>query len=406
MSFGTIYGIQGSFRVDAVVLAAQKSGVKVDVVNVFPHQFPEDIAAKFPQQKSPAFLGADGFALTETIAIAIYLASQAPNAPILGTTEKARAKALQWASFANSELIRAFAQWMLGRHGILPYNAAAEKESKQQTFALFDFLNKELADKTYLAGDRLTIGDIFVASFLNALFRTVFTKAELAKYGNVQRYFTTMYYQTGLDSLHGELTIVDTSIPVPKVEKPKAEKPKAQKKAAAEKPKPAAAEQAAPKPKHPLAGLPNGNFNIEEFKRVYSNKDTRGEALPYFFDHFDPENYSVWKIDYAFPDDLKQPVFMTNNLIGGFFQRLQASLKFIFGCCVVIGENGDNTITGAFVIKGQDHVPAFDVAPDWESYTFTKLDASKPEDKAFIEDAWAWDKPIAGREVADGKVCK
>lgn len=29
-----------------------------------------------------------------------------------------------------------------------------------------------------------------------------------------------------------------------------------------------------------------------------------------------------------------------------------------------------------------------------ESYSFQKLDLSKPEDKTFVEDAWAWDKPI------------
>lgn len=62
------------------------------------------------------------------------------------------------------------------------------------------------------------------------------------------------------------------------------------------------------------------------------------------------------------------------------------------------------------MVRGQEALPAFDVAPDWESYEFTKLDASKPEDKAFVEDQWSWDKPIEvnGKEYpwADGKVFK
>jgi len=65
-------------------------------------------------------------------------------------------------------------------------------------------------------------------------------------------------------------------------------------------------------------------------------------------------------------------------------------------------------VQGAFVIRGQEAEPAFDVAPDYESYAFTKLDAGK--DKEFVESMWSWDRPIevGGKEYewADGKVFK
>lgn len=101
----------------------------------------------------------------------------------------------------------------------------------------------------------------------------------------------------------------------------------------------------------------------------------------------------------------------TNYLVtGGFFTRLEASRKYIFGVGSVWGEMGDSFIQGAFVIRGQDHVPAFDVAPDWESYSFTKLDHTKEEDRKFIEDQWAQDKSIVRNgkeyECADGHVFK
>jgi len=67
-------------------------------------------------------------------------------------------------------------------------------------------------------------------------------------------------------------------------------------------------------------------------------------------------------------------------------------------------------VRGAFVIRGQEEKPAFDVAPDYESYEFAKLDPSKPEDKEFVNDQWSWDKPIEVKgktyEWADGKVFK
>jgi elongation factor 1-gamma len=97
-------------------------------------------------------------------------------------------------------------------------------------------------------------------------------------------------------------------------------------------------------------------------------------------------------------------------MIGGFFNRLEASRKYLFGALSVYGESNDSVIRGAFLIRGDEALPAFDVAPDYESYAFTKLDPAKPEDKAFLEDQWSWDKAIEtnGKSYpwADGKVFK
>ena len=62
------------------------------------------------------------------------------------------------------------------------------------------------------------------------------------------------------------------------------------------------------------------------------------------------------------------------------------------------------------MVRGHEALPAFEVAPDWESYTFTKLDPAKEEDRKYLEDQWSWDKPVdvGGKkyEWADGKVFK
>lgn len=162
--------------------------------------------------------------------------------------------------------------------------------------------------------------------------------------------------------------------------------------------------------KHPLSLLPRATKPLDALKREYSNKETREEALPFFWNEwFNPEEYSIWKVDYKYNDELTM-TFMSNNLVGGFFNRLEASNKYIFGCMVVYGENNNNGITGAFVIRGDDYKAAFDVAPDWESYEFTKLDPTKEADRELVNDLWAWDKPITvngeSREIADGKVFK
>ena len=55
---------------------------------------------------------------------------------------------------------------------------------------------------------------------------------------------------------------------------------------------------------------------LDEFKRKYSNEDTLSVALPYFWDHFDKDGWSLWYSEYRFPEELTQ-TFMSCNLITG-----------------------------------------------------------------------------------------
>lgn len=73
----------------------------------------------------------------------------------------------------------------------------------------------------------------------------------------------------------------------------------------------------------------------------------------------------------------------------------------------VLGENNNSVIEGALIARGQDIIPVVNVAPDYESYEYTRLDLNKPEDKAFFEAALAWDLESGGKKWADGKnVCR
>jgi elongation factor 1-gamma len=40
------------------------------------------------------------------------------------------------------------------------------------------------------------------------------------------------------------------------------------------------------------------------------------------------------------------------------------------------------------MVRGQEALPAFDVAPDYESYEFTRLDPNKKEDKVSPGRSW------------------
>ena len=110
----------------------------------------------------------------------------------------------------------------------------------------------------------------------------------------------------------------------------------------------------------------------------------------------------MWRCDFKYNDELTL-VFMSSNQIGGFFNRLEASRKYLFGSLGVLGEANKSVISGAFITRGDDIKLSVDCAPDWESYEYKKLDLTNDSDKKFFEDALAWDLELDGKKWADGK---
>jgi len=164
---------------------------------------------------------------------------------------------------------------------------------------------------------------------------------------------------------------------------------------------------AEPKSKDPFDALPKGTFNLDDFKRCYSNED-EAKSIPYFWEKFDPENYSIWLGEYKYNDEL-QKVFMSCNLITGMYQRLDKMRKNAFASMCLFGTDNDSSISGIWVWRGQDL--AFELSSDWqvdyESYQWTKLDVSNEDTKKLIYRYLSWtgtDKQ--NRPFNQGKIFK
>jgi elongation factor 1-gamma len=117
---------------------------------------------------------------------------------------------------------------------------------------------------------------------------------------------------------------------------------------------------------------------------------------------FDPQGFSIWRIDFKYNEELTL-TFKSSNQIGGLFNRLEASRKYLFGSVGVLGESNNSIISGVFILRGLDYKPVVDVAPDWESYEYKAIDLANPEQKEFFEAALAWDLKIDGKTWVDGK---
>ena len=128
----------------------------------------------------------------------------------------------------------------------------------------------------------------------------------------------------------------------------------------------------------------------------------RTTLYSYRLSSFDKEGYSIWRVDFKYNEELDL-IFKSSNQITGFFNRLEASRKYLFASVGVLGENNNSIITGALIARGQEIKPNVDCAPDWESYSYERLDLENPEHKAFFEGALAWDLEVDGKKWVDGK---
>lgn len=413
MAFGKLYTVPGNPRSIAILAAAKENNLELEIKETCYGDTSEEYRKLNAFGKVPSFAGADGFKLTECIAIAIYIASQNEKTTLLGKTKQDYASILKWMSFFNSDYLACYMPFLKLIRFKAPYNKKVIEEAANNAKTAVNMIEEYLRDNTYFVGERITLADYFAAGIMSFIFSMVYDKEWRAANPNITRWYLTVFNQPAYSAVAGELNLIDEAIryePPQKETAPKKETPKA-----APKPKKEADQEEdeedavqAPKPKHPLESLPKPTFVLDEWKRQYSNSETP-EALKWFWENFKSDEYSLWKIDYKYNDELTQ-VFMSSNLIGGFFARLEASRKYIFGSASVYGVKDESVIQGAFIIRGQDASPAFDVAPDYESYEFTKLDHTSEEHKQFVNDQWTWEKPITvnGKEYqwADGKVFK
>ena len=100
------------------------------------------------------------------------------------------------------------------------------------------------------------------------------------------------------------------------------------------------------KAKNPLDLLPPSKFNLFDFKTLYVNAPDKKEALKFFWENFDNEGYSIWFIKYIKAEGEGKVLFLTNNLMNGFLQRLDTFRKYAFGVHGVYGDEPNLEIRG------------------------------------------------------------
>ncbi|KAJ2359939.1 Elongation factor 1-gamma, partial [Coemansia sp. RSA 2607] len=245
---GKLYGPTVNFRNYKARIVAKYLGLDIDITPEFQmgvdNKTPEYLA-KYPAGKAPVFEGADGFSLSQSGAIAYYVASKSGSeSTLLGQTPEETAEILQFILFGDATISPIASAVLNPLLGIATFTKPAHQQAEKDFAEVLKELNTLLVDRTFLVGERLTVADIVVACDLIMTFKLYLEEADRKEYRNLTRYFKTMVAQPAFKAVIGDVELckerVKAAAPAKKEKKEK--KPAQEPKPKAEKPTPKPAE--------------------------------------------------------------------------------------------------------------------------------------------------------------------
>lgn len=242
----------------------------------------------------------------------------APNANLLGGDAKENALVDQWVHLADTEVEAPGTIIAQLVRGGIPYNKPVSHTTPLSSCILVYLfvaqvhtmfierltrtlatLNTHLATRTFFVHERVSFADLVIASMIQRLVAIIIDAEMRAKIPNVIRHMETVVNQPKVKDIFGEIQYCEKAqqfTPPPKEKKEKEAKPAAAPAPKAEKkPKAKAVEDdddddeplvpEEPKAKNPLDSLPKSTMNLDDWKRAYSNKETRGPggAIEWFY---------------------------------------------------------------------------------------------------------------------------
>ena len=361
-----------------------------------------DFKKKNINGKFPLLELADGKTLSESVAIAKYIARVNAGSKLLGKDEFENDQIDQWTDFVNSTIIKN----LYGAVGPIfghPGQADAWAEAIKNIKDAIRVLNNHMTGRAFFVGDTVTIADIAVVTALALPMQLILDAGFRKGHAAISTWWEKFSREANVVKRMGNVVAcVKTIKPLfPKKDEAKKDAPKA-----------AAAKPAEEKKKEgdPLDELAPSTFVLNDFKDFFLNcGDKAGAGMKHFFEKYDNAGYCIYFVHYDKVEGEGDKLFLMQNMMNGFLQRIDHFRKHTFSMTTILGDEPNLDIEGVWMFRGKG-IPAQMIEhPQFEYYDKKELDVSKPEDRKLITDFWcakADESVINGKKVRDCKTHK
>eukprot|EP01053_Blabericola_migrator_P007843 Blabericola_migrator_1__7842@NODE_4008_length_1387_cov_829_018182_g2471_i0_p1_GENE_NODE_4008_length_1387_cov_829_018182_g2471_i0NODE_4008_length_1387_cov_829_018182_g2471_i0_p1_ORF_typecomplete_len404_score92_90EF1G/PF00647_19/4_7e33GST_C/PF00043_25/1_3e07GST_C_2/PF13410_6/1_1e06GST_C_2/PF13410_6/4e03GST_C_3/PF14497_6/4_7e06GST_C_3/PF14497_6/3_1e03GST_C_6/PF17171_4/0_16Spo0A_C/PF08769_11/0_18Phage_holin_5_1/PF06946_11/0_41_NODE_4008_length_1387_cov_829_018182_g2471_i0901301 len=400
----TLYAGANCFLKAKVEAAAKIVGDSVVRKEV--ETYPKESALLF---RHPALLTPSGYVSGSNASLR-YIGNAHPTYELYGRSSGERAAIDSAVDAISAELETPIVAYALNR--------APLKVVVGDVMTTLTTLDAALAKQTYLVGERLSLADLALAGAVaGAVAKGVLKAEELSPLYNLCRLYNTVAGRCSMTpnniepKIESKIEQLEQSPSTKEQKGGKKQQPQKKEskpsKVEAGPPSPRAEPAPAPKQKDPIEELPPTNFDLEAWKRYYSNsKDLKGDAMPWLWEHLDKEGFAFYHMEYIrYKDDENTKAFMASNLLGMFLQRIDNWLrKYMFGVCDILQEDGYFSVQGIFLWRGQDVPKRLQENDQYESFKWTKLDADKDKDRIIAY--FCEEDVLEGKAIQDSKVYK
>lgn len=206
-----LYGSKQAPNSDRVEMFLHEKGIVLPIISINlmkGEHYSEEYKAIAPNRRVPALVLDDGTTIRESVAICRYFEELQPQPPLFGVGAVERAQVEMYQRLMEFELLLPIA--MSFRHGH-PAAAAIEKPQvpefaaaqRKQAEKRLRVLEKELAGRQWLVGDRFSIADITAYIALGFARVPKLFPAE-AEHPNVIRYFNAIAARPSAQALRGK----------------------------------------------------------------------------------------------------------------------------------------------------------------------------------------------------------
>jgi elongation factor 1-gamma len=392
-----LYSNLGGHRTNKILVAAHVAETPVELI-VIDHTKTKEVEflKKNPNGKIPVLETKDGF-IYESNAILRHIARANKGKGLYGSNEHQESLVDQWLDWTSLELEPPIVQLALPILGWMDFDKEKNKKAQADTMAVLRILDAHLKVSNHVVGSSITIADISVASTLVVPMKLLWEEKFRKNFASVSKWFESITQHPAFVQVFGKIRLCQKQMEAPQLEKPavaapvKKEQPKKEDKPKAEKKKDDDDEDDTPAPKsekNALDSLPPSKFNLFDFKTLFVNAVDKHEALKFFWENFDNQGYSLYHVQYIKAEGEGKVLFLTNNLMNGFLQRLEHFRKYAFGVHGVYGDEPNFEIRGVWCWRGEGIPFEIKDLDSFEYHNWTKLDPSKEGDKKKVAEYW------------------
>ena len=330
---------------------------------------------KIPTTTFP-FLETEKGNISQSNAIIKYLCEKY-KPELLGENIFEKCKIIQWIEFANNEIFKCNKNIIYPIFGWNNLNKEDYNKDNNKIKEYLKIIEKELENKEYIIGNKISIADIKLFSSLRYLMILYLPEQMRNKlYPKINKWYEKIMNTSEAINAYGR-TILCKNIIKPyngiinkNIEKidNKKKKGKKDKKENNQKNKEIKKEKEPyipsilelprynikPIENNILDLLPESKFDLDKFKIEFLKNNNKKNGMKYFWKNYDPDGYSLWFIEYNNEINECITLFRTCIIKGNILEQLKYFKKYCFGVLGVYGNDSDYKIRGCLLWKGNE----------------------------------------------------